>query len=511
MMKYYFTLLKPLMLIAFQILIWVGCSEQSQGASEKYTIKGEITNVDRDSIGLYDYVGAEPILLKQVAFQKSDRNGSFVLDVEVESEGVYLLAMPAGEPQQPQQPGAPKQGKQLNGFQILLGKDKKISITADAQAMEKSAVITGSPENTKFKEFNQKTAEFQNAIRAIQQQMQNAGQSAMGALQEKVDSLYAAQADYHADLAKNNDLVGQIAKIFYYAPYGYGDSKQKYASEEEYFPKSFFSKVDFKDPINGYVPIYFYKMNNYAQVLLMQYGYDYDKFTKTMDEIIAQTPPKSKARKSTIIATLGAAEALQRYNSGMALDLFVHYCKKYLADFPKDPRAEHFRQIVQQYGKTVVGELAQDIELESTEGKIIKLSSLKGKVVLVDFWASWCGPCRKENPNVVRVYNEYKDKGFDVYSVSLDNAKDRWVDAIKADNLTWKNHVSDLKGWQSVAAKAWGVTSIPKTFLIGKDGKILAKDLRGEQLELKLKEVLGGGEKGSQKGTDNPSQQRGQR
>ncbi len=134
---------------------------------------------------------------------------------------------------------------------------------------------------------------------------------------------------------------------------------------------------------------------------------------------------------------------------------------------------------------------APDISLPDPSGKNKKLSDLRGKVVLIDFWASWCGPCRRENPNVVRAYNKYKDKGFDIFSVSLDSDGGKWQAAIKQDNLTWSNHVSDLKGWQSAAAKQYGVTSIPHTILVGKDGKIVATHLRGGQLDAMLNELLG--------------------
>ncbi len=138
-----------------------------------------------------------------------------------------------------------------------------------------------------------------------------------------------------------------------------------------------------------------------------------------------------------------------------------------------------------------VGAEAADIVLPTPDGKTMKLSDLRGKVVLLDFWASWCGPCRKENPAVVKAYNKYKSKGFEVFSVSLDKSKDRWVKAIEKDGMIWPGHVSDLKYWSSAPAKAYGVRSIPATFLIGKDGKIVAKNLRGPRLEAKLAEILG--------------------
>lgn len=120
----------------------------------------------------------------------------------------------------------------------------------------------------------------------------------------------------------------------------------------------------------------------------------------------------------------------------------------------------------------------------------MKLSDLRGKVVLVDFWASWCKPCRRENPTVVKMYHKYKNKGFDIFSVSLDKSADRWKQAIAQDGLVWKSHVSDLKFWSNAAAKAWGVSSIPATFLLDKEGNVIGRNLRGAALEAKLAEVL---------------------
>jgi peroxiredoxin len=136
-----------------------------------------------------------------------------------------------------------------------------------------------------------------------------------------------------------------------------------------------------------------------------------------------------------------------------------------------------------------VGQTAPDITLPSPEGQPVALSSLKGKYVLIDFWASWCGPCRQENPNVVRMYNKYKDKGFEIYGVSLDESKDKWVGAIAKDKLTWP-HVSDLKGWNSSAAQKYNIQAIPQTVLLDKEGKIIAKNLRGKPLEDKIASLL---------------------
>lgn len=139
---------------------------------------------------------------------------------------------------------------------------------------------------------------------------------------------------------------------------------------------------------------------------------------------------------------------------------------------------------------TAIGSLAPELNFNNPEGKLITLKSLRGNYVLIDFWASWCKPCRMENPNVVKLYNQYKEKGFTVYSVSLDNSVERWKAAIKQDGLSWENHVSDLKQWRTEATKIYGFRGIPYTVLLDKEGKIIAKNLRGQALEKKLAEIF---------------------
>lgn len=169
----------------------------------------------------------------------------------------------------------------------------------------------------------------------------------------------------------------------------------------------------------------------------------------------------------------------------------TEYLKKAEAAMPGSSYVHDLKAKVETATRLAIGGTAPDFELKSPKGETLKLSSLKGKVVLLDFWASWCRPCRMENPNVVRLYDAYNKKGFEVFSVSLDKDMQKWVAAIQQDNLKWTNHGSNLMFWQEPVAKLYEVSSIPQTFLLDKEGKIIGKNLRGEALEQKLREIFG--------------------
>lgn len=191
-------------------------------------------------------------------------------------------------------------------------------------------------------------------------------------------------------------------------------------------------------------------------------------------------------------ASLGVINFLQN-NNVMDRDRYLHVyidaAKKAKDAWPELAQTKEFVGSVEKMKVTAVGQPAPEIALPDTTGQVVKLSSMKGKYVLVDFWAKWCGPCRQENPNVVRAFHKYKDKGFTVFGVSLDRSKEDWIRAIHEDQLAW-THVSDLKYWQSEAAKTYNITGIPFSLLLDPNGVIIAKNLRGPALDKKLAEIF---------------------
>ena len=187
--------------------------------------------------------------------------------------------------------------------------------------------------------------------------------------------------------------------------------------------------------------------------------------------------------------SLVAMAATEQLSPEADVQYFIKLLPQLEKNYPNSEYVAAFRLKVNELSRLAIGTDAPEISVLDPDGKSIKLSDLRGKVVLLDFWASWCGPCRRENPNVVNMYKKYHDKGFEIFSVSLDKEKANWLAAIKQDGLIWK-HGSELAFWQSSFCKTYNVTGIPQTFLLGKDGKIIAKGLRGEELDAKLAQIF---------------------
>ncbi len=229
---------------------------------------------------------------------------------------------------------------------------------------------------------------------------------------------------------------------------------------------------------------------------------DTESYINTFSEVIKDKKPLPELQKTIentknpLLGMLMMMQVQAFYGPDYA-EFREKIADKLAAVYPNSSYSTDFNKIVkgleapaEPASAMAIGQAAPDIALPNPNGKIMKLSNLKGKVVLLDFWASWCGPCRAANPSVVRLYNQFKGKGFEVYSVSLDKTKDAWKNAIQQDGLIWENHVSDLKFWQSEAAQLYQVTAIPQQFLIGRDGKIAGVAQPGSSIEKQIEKLF---------------------
>lgn len=370
---------------------------------------------------------------------------------------------------------------------ILGGEEGTLKIKGDCRQMRRAA-LEDEGINQQYADLKSSFDDLNQRTRQLQSKFMQARNGEDEAQLQSVIADFKSLDDDKRENIKNaretQPILGRIAAINTFLSYQ-GQDDGTYGNEINYYVNTFFQHVDFTDQGYNTLPWTYEGTKNFATPLVKVI--EGENLYNTLLAIVSKWPEGSQAQ---FYAMGGAFAALLQAKKGITAqwaDLMIER----FADSQPSAIAQ-LRQQVQSAGTFLPGAEAPDLVGQSPDGETIKLSDLRGQYVLIDFWASWCGPCRRENPNVVRVYNEYHERGFEILGVSLDSKADRWKGAIEKDGLSWP-HISDLGGWRSIHARAYGVTSIPETILLDPEGKILARGLRGPALEAKLAEVLGAG------------------
>ncbi|OFY67174.1 MAG: hypothetical protein A3H98_12075 [Bacteroidetes bacterium RIFCSPLOWO2_02_FULL_36_8] len=458
----------------FIYFIFLFLSDSCQNGSHRnsgYSIKGTVHGGPREEIYLWEYqCGA----IKKIDSARIENSQFHLSSNKPLTKGFYRI------------------GFNYRTFGDIILSDESIKFTTDYDHFGENMVIENSKENEIYFGFLKKKKMILGKINDLREKAANLtlgggtpDQREMTRLENEFSLLETEQINLLQQTGAENPesfmaIVAQVAKV----PNRMANPEtgKNYSNDADFLHDHYFDLIDFskEEIIRG--PMLEEKYFTYLKLYAEQTK---EGHWKGLELIMEKTSVNTVVFQATMNYLLSAFENYQ------PTDLFIRLAEKYVSAFPNDSRTPGLTLRIKDEKKLETGGMAPELALNNPNGKSLKLSALRGKIVLIDFWASWCKPCRVENPNVVRLYSKFKNHGFEIYSISLDVEKDRWVAAISDDQMKWENHVSDLNGWNSQAAVLYNVKGIPHTILLDREGKIIEKNLHGEELEKKLEEILG--------------------
>ncbi len=429
-------------------------------AAKPYKLEVKYVDCLPEKLMLYEFDGIGFSILQ---VKKPGKDSTFTFSVKTDSPIMYFV------------------GRQPNVIKpVVFGLDKKMKLSPMCRKIPNATFADGSM-NREIEKLLQESILFPTKEQAIRSKIGR--QKTSEALKVAFQALDKEKLDWQKEKYAIHPYLGRMADLNLY--FSFLNNDMNYNSELEYYAREFFQKVDWKNPMYQNIPMVFDLLKTYAATL-NRFHLENALRQVYIEDLLEKIPADSKTYK---YALGGVTMAFRGANK----ELFSYFGKKYIKKYKTakpDASVLNLERMLSDEAILDNGKVAPDFTLNDTKGNPVSLSSLRGKIVLLDFWASWCGPCRRENPNVKKLYNKYKNKGFEVMSVSLDRKRAPWLAAIQKDDLPWI-HVSDVKGWKCAPAQLYKVRSIPATFLLDKEGRIIAKGLRGPMLEQKLKEVFG--------------------
>ena len=439
-----------------------------------FSLEARFQQCGMDSLRIYLLEGGGYRPMAAAAFEQQNGVVRAFIDGDLPAQGFYMIGQ------------APN-----NLTTIVLGAEKNVQISGNCNDFRQGLQIDNSPINQQLQTVSQRFSllqqQSQNAINVLR--IPNSDPAAQRTARQQIREIFDRQVSLYDSVKKANPFLGKVLALNLYRPFDPDDNPKNHASELVHYGKEYMAYADLRDPEYDYIPLTNYHLTNYVSNLFGG-AVPQEEAKGYLNALLARFDESSVAYKNALVTTLQTLDQ-------MRATAYLDYGNLFLKKFPGDQqlaaairnRNEVYKAEAENEKRLSIGAIPPEINMPTPEGKNLKLSSLRGKVVLLDFWAAWCRPCRMENPNVVRLYNKYKGQGFDVFSVSLDRDRNAWLKAIEDDKMTWK-HVSEVKYWDSQAARDYRVSAIPATFLLDRDGKIIGKNLRGMALEQKLAEIF---------------------
>ncbi len=462
MKKLLLFLLLPLSLQAYQ---QPGKAPKSN--NEQVTLVCKIIGApdNAESIGLFEQVG---LAYREVTRGQRQPDKSYLITLPVSDPRIYSIGF----------------NESQNG-RVILGREKDLTLWANIDYMPKARTV-GSAINKAYEGLRGQLDSLRAVSDELGDELRQARASrdadAIGAVNKKIESHNQAKTQLLAGLKKENPMFWRSATLELYP--NFTSDKPNGTGELEFYSKEFFAYADLNDPAYEDAPEVYDAFQRYV-LTISHLGANVEASAQMFTEQLAKLTPGTNTHRR---AYSGILSGLQTTNHPG----YATFSRKYIDAYRSKDLGEvgRLEYELKRTSTFTAGMEAPDLVGKTPEGGEYALSKLRGKYVLIDFWASWCGPCRRENPNVKALYERYKDKGFDILGVSLDRTEDAWKKAIEQDGLSW-HHISDLQGWKSEHAALYSVSSIPQTLLLDPEGRIIQRNLRGEQLGAKLKELFG--------------------